>query len=141
MADLVQVIAPRRLPIEQAQEKVRAFAAMTGNQKQSKLLMALDGLFSVLDVERSSVIAGLDRFGARQQELATSLREEYQRLRVMQSDPTSAASDVNQLTQRVTWETQVFQDRRQSLRYACEVPGKIEQRLFTLARTIQDALE
>ena len=141
MADLVQVVAQRRLPIEQAQDKVRAFAAQAGDRKQPKLLMALDGLFNVLDVERSSVIAGLDRFGARQKELAVTLREDYQRLRGLQSDPASAASDVHELTQRVTWATQVFQDRRQSLRYACEVPGKIEQRLFALARTIQDALE
>ena len=51
------------------------------------------------------------------------------------------ASDVNQMTQRVTWEAQVFQDRRQALSYACDVPGKIEQRLFALARTIQEALQ
>ena len=45
------------------------------------------------------------------------------------------------MTQRVTWEAQVFQDRRQALRYACDVPSKIEQRLFALARTIQDAMQ
>ena len=59
----------------------------------------------------------------------------------MQADPGSDAGDVNQMTQRVTWEAQVFQDRRQSLSYACDVPGKIEQRLFALARTIQQALQ
>jgi hypothetical protein len=38
----------------------------------------------------------------------------------------------------VMWNAEVFQDRRRSLSYACDVPGKIEQRLFALARTIQE---
>ncbi len=45
------------------------------------------------------------------------------------------------MVQRVTWEAEVFQDRRQVLSYACDVPGKIEQRLFGLARTIQQELQ
>ncbi len=141
VADLVQTMTQRRVPIEQAQEKIRAFAAQAGDRKQPELLKALSGAFSVLDEERGSVIDGLDRFGARQKELAASLREDNEKLRAAQSDPKADADEVGQLTQRVTWEAQVFQDRRQALRYACDVPGKIEQRLFALARTIQDALE
>lgn len=141
MADLVQETAQRRMPIEQAQQRIQAFAAQAGDQKQPKLLQLLAGLFSVLDDERSSVIAGLDRFGGRQKELAAALRDDNDKLRAMQTDAKSDASDINQMTQKVTWEAQVFQDRRQSLRYACDVPGKIEQRLFALAHTIQGVLQ
>jgi hypothetical protein len=141
VADLVEETAQRRMPIEQAQQKIQAFAAQGGDKKQPKLLQLLAGLFSVLDDERSSVIAGLDRFGARQKELAAALRGDNDKLRAMQTDAKSDASDINQMTQKITWEAQVFQDRRQSLRYACDVPGKIEQRLFALARTIQEALQ
>ena len=45
------------------------------------------------------------------------------------------------MTQQVTWKAEMFQDRRQAIGYACEVPGKIEQRLFALARQIQQALD
>ena len=139
--ELVNEIAPRRVPVEQAQEKIRAFAAQAGDQRQARLLDLVNGLFKTLNEERSTVIAGLDRFGARQRELATELRADNEKLRAMQADASSDAGDLNQLTQRVQWEAQVFQDRRQALSYACEVPAKIEQRLFTLARTIQDALQ
>ncbi len=140
VADLVQETAQRRVPIEQAQEKVRTFAAQAGDQKQPRLLQLLAGLFSVLDEERNSVIAGLDRFGSRQKELAAQLRDDNEKLHTLQADMKSDAGDVNQMTQRVTWEAQVYQDRRQALRYACDVPSKIEQRLFALAHTIQDAM-
>jgi chromosome segregation ATPase len=141
VVDMVQTMAQRRVPIEQAQDKLHAFAAQAGDQKQTQLLELLAGLFSMLNDERSTVIAGLDRFGVRQKELAAELRNANEKLRAMQADPAAKASDVDQMTQRITWEAQVFQDRRQALSYACDVPGKIEQRLFALARTIQEALQ
>ena len=141
MVDLVQELAQRRVPIEQAQDKIRALVAQAGKDKQPKLLELLVGLFSVLNDERSTVIAGLDRFGARQKELASELRDDNERLRVMQADPAAKASDVEQMAQRVAWEARVFQDRRQALSYACDVPGKIEQRLFALARIIREAVQ
>jgi hypothetical protein len=141
VADLVHEIAQRREPLAQAQDKVHAFAQQAKEQKQQKLLALLAGLFSVLDQERGAVIAGLDRFGARQKELAAAIREDNEKLRQMQADSASDAGEVNQMVQRVTWEAEVFQDRRQALSYACDVPGKIEQRLFGLARAVQHDLQ
>jgi hypothetical protein len=140
-ADLVAEIAQRRVPLAQAQAEIQAFAQQAKEQKQQKLLAVLAGLFNVLDAERSAVIAGLDRFGARQQELAAGIRQDNEKLRQMQADSAADTNEVNQLVQRVTWEAEVFQDRRQSLSYACNVPGTIEQRLFALARTIQQNIE
>ena len=141
VTELVRETAQRRMPVEQAQEKILTFAAQVGAARQAKLLDLFAGLFRTLDEERSSVIAGLDRFGMRQKELATELRNDNEKLRMMQADPKSDAGTTNQLIQKVTWEAQVFQDRRQALSYACDVPAKIEQRLFALARTVQDALQ
>jgi hypothetical protein len=137
VADLVREIAERRLPNEQAQNEIHDFARRA-QDKQSKLLELLAGLFSVLDDERGAVVAGLDRFGARQRELAASLRDDNAKLHALQADPASDAGELNQMTQKVMWNAEVFQDRRRSLSYACDVPGKIEQRLFALARTIQE---
>jgi hypothetical protein len=140
VADLVRETAQRRVPIEQAQDAIRDFALRNTDQRQQKLLELAAGLFSVLDAERGVVVDGLDRFGARQRELAVSLREDNAKLRAMQADPASDAGELNQMMQRVMWNAEVFQDRRRSLSYACDVPGKIEQRLFALTRTIQAEL-
>lgn len=141
VADLVHEIVQRREPLAQAQDKVHVFAQQAAAQKQQKLLALLAGVFSVLDDERSVVIAGLDRFGVRQKELAAGIRDDNAKLRQLQADSAADASDVIQMVQRVTWEAEVFQDRRQALSYACDVPGKIEQRLFGLARSIQQDLQ
>lgn len=141
LSDLVQVMVQRRVSLDQVQAKIRTFAVQAGDKKAPRLLMALSAVFDLLDAERSSVIDGLDRFGARQKELAAALREDTDKLRALQADPASDAGEVNQMVQRVTWEAQVFQDRRQALGFACEVPSKIEQRLFAVARATQDAIE
>lgn len=141
VADLVHEVAQRREPLAQAQGKIHAFAEQVDGHQQQKLLELVSGLFSLLDDERSTVIAGLDRFGARQKELAAQIREDNDTLRKLQADAAADGSQVNQMVQKVTWEAEVFQDRRQALSYACDVPGKIEQRLFALARTIQQELQ
>jgi hypothetical protein len=141
VSDLVHQIAQRREPLADAQAQVHAFAQQANDQRQQKLLEVMAGLFSVLDDERSSVIAGLDRFGARQKELAAGIRADNDKLQALQADSSSDAGEVNQMVQRVTWEAEVFQDRRQALGYACDVPGKIEQRLFALGRTIQQEVQ
>ena len=85
--------------------------------------------------------SGLDRFGVRQKELATAIRADNEKLRTLQADPSADASEVNRMVQQVTWDAEVFRDRRQALSYGCDVPGKIEQRLFALARIIQQELQ
>jgi hypothetical protein len=139
VADLVRETAQRRISIEQAQNAIHDFARVTPD-KQPKLLELLTGLFSVLDDERAAVIAGLDRFGARQRELAASLRDDNAKLSALRAEPSPDAGEINQMTQQVTWGAEVFQDRRRAMSYACDVPAKIEQRLFALARSIQGEL-
>ncbi|MDR3530508.1 MAG: hypothetical protein P4L90_08165 [Rhodopila sp.] len=141
VADLVQKLAPRREPIDKAQALIHDFAQQAGDRKQPLLLKLLAGVFSVLDAERDSVMAGLDRFGGRQKELAAGIRADNEKLHALQTDQTADPKAVQQMTQQVTWEVELFQDRRQAISYACEAPSRIEQRLFALARQIQQELE
>ena len=41
----------------------------------------------------------------------------------------------------IDWDTRIFEERRKTISYACEVPVLIEQRLFALARAIQHSME
>jgi hypothetical protein len=141
VVDLVHDVAQRRVPIEQAQDRIHAFAQQANEQKQPKLLEVMAGLFGVLDDERGTVMLGLNRFGVRQKELATAIRADNEKLRTLQTDSSADASEVNRMVQQVTWDAEVFRDRQQALSYACDVPGKIEQRLFALARIIQQELQ
>lgn len=141
VAELAHRLAQRRIPIDQASTEIHAFAEQAGAEKRQRVLALLVGLFNVLDQERESVIAGLDRFGHRQKELAETLRADNDKLTAMHQDSGADPAAVNKLTQQVTWEMNVFQDRREAIGYACDVPGAIEQRVFGLARTIQQIVQ
>jgi hypothetical protein len=139
--DLAAKIAERRLPIEQAEAAITQFANTTGDQKTTKLTALFAELFEIMDRERQSILAGLDRFGQRQKELAANIREENQQLQALQVKPDATPQDITERTQRLNWDVKVFEDRRQALSYACNAPNKVEQRLFALARTIQQQLQ
>ena len=141
VADLVGKVAPRRVPIDAAVADIDNFAKQAGQNKASSLPQVMAGLFNTLGQERDSVMAGLDRFGKRQKELAAQIRAENEKLRTMQSDPSADPGTVEALTRQVTWDAELFQDRNQALSYACDVPNKIEKRLFALARAIQNDLD
>ena len=138
---LVQTLAPRRESIDQAKNQIREFAARGAERKQPQLLQIMVGLFAVMNEERASVIAGLERFGTRQRQLAADIRADNQKLQAQQADAAADPIAVKGLTDKVRWEVEVFQDRRQAVSYACDVPTKIEQRLFALAHAIQREVE
>jgi len=141
VVDLAHELSQRRIPIEQAKDRISGFAQQAGEQRQPKLLALLVALFSVLDEERGAVMAGLDRFGARQKELAAAIRDDNEKLRSLQANPSADQGEVNRMVQQVTWDAEVFRDRRQALSYACDVPARIEQRLYALAQAIQQDLQ
>ena len=58
----------------------------------------------------------------------------------MQRDPASSNNDIENARQALLWDTRIFNERRESLTYVCEVPILIEQRAFGLARAIAGAL-
>lgn len=141
VADLARRLAQRRLPLDQADAAVRDFAQAAGAERQEKLLKLAAGLFTTLDAERAQVMSGLDRFGRRQKELADGIRADMAKLRVQQAaTDTAAQAATDQLSDQLGWETRLFEQRRQAVTYACDVPNRIEQRLFALARTIQGLL-
>lgn len=141
VADLAGRVAQRRLPLPQAEQAIRDFAATAGAQKRDKLLALMAGLFSALDAQRAQVVSGLDRFGRRQKELAEGIRGDMAKLRAQQAATDAAAQQqVAQLGERLQWETRLFEQRRQEVQFACDVPNVIEQRLYALAQTIQGLL-
>lgn len=141
IVDLVSRLTPRRQPLDQAAPMIHDLARQAGDQKTPELLKLMAGLYTVLTSERDSVMAGLDRFGGRQKQLASELRSDNETLQGLQGNSQADPNAVQQMTQKVSWEAEVFQDRRQSISYACDAPGKIEQRLFGLAKLIQQELE
>jgi len=139
--DLVARLAARRLPPEEAQRSAAEFLAGSGDAKQAKAKLLFAGLFDTLNRLRSEVINGIERYTRRQREFAGQVRGKTLKLREMQDAPNADQKQVEELAEQVEWDTRIFEERRRTINYVCEVPVLIEQRLFALSRTIQEAME
>ncbi|HTW68423.1 MAG TPA: hypothetical protein VME47_00930 [Acetobacteraceae bacterium] len=139
-AALAERLAQRRVPVDQAQAEIKAFAEAAGDQRKTELLAFTAGIFSLLDQERFAVIRGLDRFGARQKSYAAQIRTEITDLHNAQDASHPDQQKIEKLSQQVYWDTRVFQDRNSMISYACFVPDEIEHRLYQLAGTVSNLL-
>ena len=102
--------------------------------------MLVQGLFDHMNAERSEVISGIARYARRQLELAARLRKEASEVDALRNKPNADVNQITAQTDRLAWETRIFEERVQSLTYVCEVPTLIEQRLYALAKTIAELM-
>ncbi len=137
---LVEQLAARRIPIEQAQKAVTDFLAKSSDKtKAGKLIFA--GLFDSLNAQRSAVLIGLERVMRKQREAVEKIRTDTAALQSIQSAASPDQAKIDELNNQVLWEARIFDDRRRVVTFVCEVPTIIDQRLFALSRTIQQEME
>ncbi|TKB18737.1 MAG: hypothetical protein E5V75_09215 [Mesorhizobium sp.] len=138
---LVEEVAARRLPIADAQKKIRDFAAsLPAEQLAPKMAMLVQGMFDHMDAERSHVISGISRYAHRQLEMAAELRKQASDVDVLRAKPDADQDEVERRTDQLNFATRIFNERAQSLTYVCDVPTIIEQRLYQLSKTVSETL-
>lgn len=139
--NLVAQLAARRTSLEDAQKMISDTITGDAAGRQRKARAIFAGLFKALNQERGEVMSGIERFSRKQKEFADQVRATILQLRELQNTPGHDQTKVDELISRVEWDTRIFDERSKTIGYVCEVPVLIEQRLFALARAIQQALE
>ncbi|HKH00904.1 MAG TPA: hypothetical protein VKB08_09320 [Bradyrhizobium sp.] len=138
---LVPRLAARRTPLQEAEKEIAEFLSNQGAKKVEigKLLFA--GLFDTLNAERSSVVNGLERVIRKQREAADKIRSDTLAMQALQDASAPDQAKIAELGNQLVWETRIFEDRQRVIKFVCEVPTAIEQRLFALGRVIQQEME
>lgn len=138
---LVERLAARRTPLEEAEKTIAEFLSGSPADKtvRGKLLFA--GLFETLNAQRASVMGGLERVTRKQRAAAEGIRDDTLALQALQGADTPDQARIEDLGNRLVWETRIFEDRRKVIRFVCEAPTAIDQRLFALGRAIQQEME
>lgn len=138
---LATKLAARRIPLEDAQKQIAEFlqSAAADKANAGKLLFA--GLFDTLNGQRASVMNGLERVMRKQREAAEKIRDDTIKLQALQDATPPDQAKVDELGNQLVWETRIFEYRGRVVKFVCEVPTTIDQRLFALSRTIQQELD
>jgi hypothetical protein len=138
---LVSKLGARRIPLDDAQKAITEFLAGPAAEKVTAGTLLFAGLFDTLNAQRSSVLNGLERVTRKQREAADKIRSDTLALQVLQDASPPDQAKVDELGNQLVWETRIFEDRRRVIKFVCEVPTAIDQRLFALGRTIQQEIE
>lgn len=141
---LAPALAVRRTEMTEAESLIDAFAEKAGDAKAERLSILFAGVFSLIDRERSSIIAGIGRYAKKQSELSERIearRAELETLRAAENPDNDALDKIDELQDALDWDTRIYKDRTQSLRYVCETPVILEKRAFALARAMQAHLD
>ena len=138
---LVPRLAARRTLLDEAQKAITEFLEGSAAQKteMGKLLFA--GLFDTLNAQRASVMSGLERVTRKQREAADKIRSDTLALQALQGASPPDQPKLDELGNQLVWETRIFEDRSRVIKFVCEVPTAIDQRLFALGRVIQQEME
>jgi hypothetical protein len=138
---LVAKLSARKTPLDEAEKLVKDFLAGSAANKTANAKLLFAGLFDTLNAQRSQVMSGLERVSRKQREAADKIREESVQLQALQGATPRDETKVEALSNELIWKTRIFEDRHKVVRFVCEVPTTIDQRLFALGRVIQQEME
>jgi hypothetical protein len=138
---LVPRLAARRTPLDEAQKAITEFLEGSAAKKTETGKLLFAGLFDTLNAQRASVMSGLERVTRKQREAADKIRADTLALQALQSASPPDQPKIDELGNQLVWETRIFEDRRRVIKFVCEVPTAIDQRLFALGRVIQQEME
>lgn len=138
---LVEKAAARRTALEEAQKAITDYLSSPGTDKMTAGKLLFAGLFERLNAERSSVMNGLERVTRKQRQAADKIRTDTLALQALQDATPPDRPKIDELGNQLVWETRIFEDRRRVVKFVCDVPTTIDQRLFALGRTIQQEIE
>lgn len=142
--DLIQVLATRRVPQEEAVAKLKEFAGkQPAAERDGKLTKLFAGLLDTVNRERAAIISGIMRFEQRQHARSAELEREGTRigeLKAKAATDDKARAELDNAQQLFDWNVRIFQERQSNTPIACEIPVLIESRIFEMAREIRQLM-
>ena len=137
IAALAEEMSERRVPIAEVQAAVGKLAAERDPAAKEKIKRAFGAAFDELVSERATIIAGLDRYGRKQRQMADRIRAENE---TAHAAPAPGVAPTDAALQKLQWDLRVYDERRRTISYVCDAPQTIEARIGALAQIVRAAL-
>ncbi|WP_331376337.1 hypothetical protein [Sinorhizobium chiapasense] len=134
--ELVEVVALRRVTLEEAEAHVRAFVeknAPVDGQLLGNIFLAV---FDKIADTREKLIAGIARYSRSQIALSSRIdggRVEMAKL-TREKDPDF--DRIDRLEEQIDWDERIYRERAQALTYVCETPVLLEKRAYAIAQIL-----
>lgn len=139
---LVKKSVSRRLPLPDVEKAIEAYAkSLPEDGRDAKLTQLFSGVLDTANLQRNSIIGGIERYQKRQRSNAKEIETQGEAISDLESkapsDLTQPTPELDKAREKYDWFTRVFQERQGNIPIACELPTLIEQRVFAVARAIR----
>ena len=140
LSALVGRIAARRTSMTRVEELIGQVASADGQSRDSRLVALFAGVFQQISRERRQLIEGISRYAVKQRDLAAQIDDLWVRIEAARAaagaEDFDALDRIEEMEDKLRWDTRIYQERQKSLTYVCESPVILEQRAFAVARMI-----
>lgn len=145
VAKAVQQVISRRKSIDEVHDVIDAFAADLKENRTEALRALFVGALQKINAERRHIMGGIKRYSKRQSALADQIREKSLReeglVRKKSTLGDAGKQKLSELSDEINWDTRIYEERERSLKYVCETPVLLEQRLFQIGRHISSLMK
>jgi hypothetical protein len=144
VARVVAKVVSRRTSLDDAEKLIVEFAGkLPSEAKAPRLTLVFAGAFHELDTLRTSLVNNIERYTRTQRRVAEELnkdRAELDQLRITPEKNDQQRTRIEELQTKLQWQIRLHKERESTLRYVCETPGLLEQRVFAIARAVQSGM-
>ncbi len=144
VAALAPALAVRRTSNEEATALINELSDRLGEDRTETLTRLFAGTFALIERERSQIISGIARYAKTQTALTQAIEDSQNKLTKMlaiENPDFDTQDQIEELEDKIQWDTRIYKDRQQSLSFVCETPVILERRAFAMARAIMEKLD
>lgn len=134
VAALVAAISPREISVDDGKAAIARFLRAPHPNRARSIKRAVAGLLEENNTARTRVIAQIKMLAERQRGLADTVSQ-----LTTEWDKAGKDSDAD-LVERWTFTERTYYEMQRTMRYACEVPAQLDQRLGIYAKALQAGL-
>ncbi|MFD1881645.1 hypothetical protein [Paracoccus pacificus] len=138
VAALAARLASRKVPVADLTADLDAFAASADNTALTGLFEAT---FDQLEGRRQLVVAKIDEFAGAQRAIETRIEGFRSEMAALEKAEKPDFDAIDLAEEKLDLNTRMFRERQDQIRYICDVPNLIEQRVFAISREIQSRLK
>lgn len=136
---LAAKMALRRIEVESLRPEIEAFAARHEGSP-AMLGRVFRDLFETLARRRAKVVSGIEEFSQGQIELSARIDAARTEMdAALEAEPPDH-DRIDALEEQLDWDQTIYTDRQSTIKYLCETPTLIEQRLYALARMLRQQM-
>jgi hypothetical protein len=136
---LVSDVAPRTVALEDAEPKIKAYLkSLKPGEHAALAATAFQAIVAATNDERATIIDRIEDLNRRQRDLAKIVGGVEDELSAIPETATGEDAERRaEIVQRRDYLRRSFEDAHRTVRYACEVPGQLDQRIGAFAKLMQ----